>query len=36
VGVVTVLVLEPQERGAKDQWIRQYLTALELTADIVT
>jgi nucleotide-binding universal stress UspA family protein len=35
VGVVTVLVLEPQERGAKDQRIREYVTALELTADIV-
>jgi nucleotide-binding universal stress UspA family protein len=35
VGVVTVLVLEPQDRSAKDPRIREYVTALELTADIV-
>ena len=34
VGVLTVLLLLPQQRSAKDQRIREYVTALELTADI--
>lgn len=34
VGVLTVLVLSPRERNARDERIREYVTALELTADI--
>jgi nucleotide-binding universal stress UspA family protein len=34
VGVLTVLVLTPQERSDRNHRIRDYVTALELTADI--
>jgi hypothetical protein len=34
VGVLTVLALGPQKRSARDQRIREYVAALELTADI--
>lgn len=34
VGALTVLVLDPRERGAKDQRIREYVAGLELVADV--
>jgi hypothetical protein len=33
VGVLTVLALGPQKRSARNQRIRKYVCALELTAD---
>lgn len=34
VGVLTVLLVSPRERTTEDRRIREYVTALELTADI--